>query len=191
MRCLSTLGFRRTRWTSWEQDRPWLQSRNAVQRNHRFDEANGQPPSILYSGDLDKTRRVHLIETVRLPYHCCGCQCQGYFLSPYRSIQTRPSRSTALSQGSASYTGRIISIIFILTLLASGLSASALGTIAGQVIMEGLIGKHWNVWVRRIITRGINVFPVTLAILLGLDTAQPADIQPGSLESPDPSPMIP
>jgi manganese transport protein len=36
------------------------------------------------------------------------------------------------------------------------------------VIMEGLIGKHWNIWIRRIVTRAINVFPTTIAILLGL-----------------------
>src|SRR5207245_6395044 len=65
--------------------------------------------------------------------------------------------------------GPAIAIVFILTLLASGLSSSALGTISGQVIMEGLIGKHWNVWARRIVTRFINVFPTTFAILLGLD----------------------
>ena len=59
-------------------------------------------------------------------------------------------------------------ILFALTLLASGLSSSALGTIAGQVMMEGLIGKHWNIWARRIITRMVNVFPTTIAILLGL-----------------------
>jgi manganese transport protein len=63
--------------------------------------------------------------------------------------------------------GPAIGILFALTLLASGLSASALGTIAGQVIMEGLIGKHWNIWARRIITRLVNVFPTTIAILLG------------------------
>ena len=65
--------------------------------------------------------------------------------------------------------GAAIGTIFVLTLLASGLSASALGTIAGQVIMEGLIGKHWNIWARRIVTRFVNVFPTTLAILLGID----------------------
>lgn len=64
--------------------------------------------------------------------------------------------------------GPAIGVLFALTLLASGLSSSALGTIAGQVIMEGLIGKHWNIWIRRIVTRAINVFPTTIAILLGL-----------------------
>jgi len=64
--------------------------------------------------------------------------------------------------------GPAIGILFALTLLASGLSASALGTITGQVIMEGLIGKRWNIWARRIITRVVNVFPTAIAILLGL-----------------------
>jgi manganese transport protein len=64
--------------------------------------------------------------------------------------------------------GPLVAVLFALTLLASGLSSSALGTIAGQVIMEGLIGKRWNVWARRIITRCVNVFPTTAAILLGL-----------------------
>jgi manganese transport protein len=64
--------------------------------------------------------------------------------------------------------GPAIGVLFALTLLASGLSSSALGTIAGQIIMEGLIGKRWNIWFRRIITRFVNVFPTTIAILLGL-----------------------
>ena len=65
--------------------------------------------------------------------------------------------------------GPIVAVVFLLTLLASGLTSSTLGTIAGQIIMEGLIGKRLNVWLRRIITRFINVFPTTLAILAGLD----------------------
>jgi manganese transport protein len=70
--------------------------------------------------------------------------------------------------GLATIYGPLIGVLFALTLLASGLTSSALGTIAGQVIMEGLIGKKWNVWARRIITRCVNVFPTTIAILLGI-----------------------
>lgn len=63
--------------------------------------------------------------------------------------------------------GPAIGILFALTLLASGLSSSALGTIAGQVIMEGMTGKRANLWLRRIVTRGVNVFPTTICVLLG------------------------
>ncbi len=70
--------------------------------------------------------------------------------------------------GMSAIYGPAIGILFALTLLASGLSSSALGTVAGQVIMEGLTGVRANLWLRRIVTRGINVFPTTICILLGL-----------------------
>jgi manganese transport protein len=76
-------------------------------------------------------------------------------------------------------------------LLASGLSSSALGTIAGQVIMEGLIGKRWNVWLRRIITRCVNVFPTTIAILLGLSPLTLLVYSQVILSLMIPLPMIP
>ena len=59
--------------------------------------------------------------------------------------------------------------VFIITLLASGISSSVVGTLAGQTIMEGLLGMKVNVWLRRIVTRFINVIPTTIALLLGFD----------------------
>ncbi|MEM3852259.1 MAG: Nramp family divalent metal transporter [Methanomassiliicoccales archaeon] len=58
--------------------------------------------------------------------------------------------------------------VFIAALLSSGISSSTTGTLAGQCVMEGLLGKKVNPWKRRIVTRVINVFPTTVAILLGL-----------------------
>jgi manganese transport protein len=87
--------------------------------------------------------------------------------------------------------GPLLGILFALTLLASGLSSSALGTIAGQVIMEGLIGKRWNVWARRIITRCVNVFPTTAAILLGLSPLSLLVYSQAILSLMIPLPMIP
>jgi manganese transport protein len=55
------------------------------------------------------------------------------------------------------------------TLLSSGIASSVVGTLAGQAIIEGLLGKKVNVWLRRFITRFVNVIPTTIAILLGLD----------------------
>lgn len=34
--------------------------------------------------------------------------------------------------------------------------------------MEGLLGRRTNLWVRRIVTRVINMVPVTIAILAGI-----------------------
>ncbi len=87
--------------------------------------------------------------------------------------------------------GPVIGILFALTLLASGLSSSALGTIAGQVIMEGLTGMRANLWLRRIVTRGINVFPTTICILLGFSPLALLVYSQVILSLMIPLPMIP
>ncbi len=85
----------------------------------------------------------------------------------------------------------VVGTVFVVTLLASGLSSSTLGTIAGQVIMEGLIGKHWNIWARRIVTRFVNVFPTTIAVLLGIDPLHLLVYSQVVLSLMIPLPMIP
>ncbi len=65
--------------------------------------------------------------------------------------------------------GTAAGVIFLITLLSSGISSSITGTLAGQSVMEGLLGNKVNIWLRRIITRFINVFPTTIALLLGFD----------------------
>jgi manganese transport protein len=87
--------------------------------------------------------------------------------------------------------GPLIGTVFVVTLLASGISSSTLGTIAGQVIMEGLIGKHWNIWARRIVTRCVNVFPTTIAVLLGIDPLHLLIYSQVVLSLMIPLPMIP
>ena len=65
--------------------------------------------------------------------------------------------------------GPVAAIMFAVTLLCSGLASSTTGTLAGQAVMDGLLGTKVNKTVRRVITRGFNVFPTTIAVLLGLD----------------------
>lgn len=82
-------------------------------------------------------------------------------------------------------------VVFLTTLLSSGISSSVVGTISGQAIYEGLLGKKTNVWVRRFITRFVNVIPTTIAILIGIN---PLDILVYSqviLSLMIPLPMIP
>ena len=64
--------------------------------------------------------------------------------------------------------GYLAGVAFAVTLLASGLASSTTGTLAGQAIMDGLLGTHVNKTLRRVVTRVINVFPTTIAILIGL-----------------------
>lgn len=48
--------------------------------------------------------------------------------------------------------GRAAPVIFAVSLLASGLSSSAVGTLSGQVIMQGFLHWHIPVWIRRLVT---------------------------------------
>jgi manganese transport protein len=59
-------------------------------------------------------------------------------------------------------------VIFAVSLLASGLSSSTVGTMAGQIVMQGFIGISIPVWVRRFIT----MLPALIVVGLGLPTAQ-------------------
>lgn len=61
--------------------------------------------------------------------------------------------------------GNAASWFFALSLLASGLSSSAVGTMSGQVIMQGFLNFHIPIWVRRLATMA----PALLVILIGLD----------------------
>ena len=55
--------------------------------------------------------------------------------------------------------------IFAVSLLASGLSSSAVGTMAGQVIMQGFLERHIPIWLRRLVT----ILPALVVIFLGFD----------------------
>lgn len=64
--------------------------------------------------------------------------------------------------------GKAASWVFGLSLLASGLSSASVGTMAGQVIMQGFLDKEIAVWLRRLIT----MFPSLIVIMIGLDPTQ-------------------
>ena len=55
--------------------------------------------------------------------------------------------------------------IFAVSLLAAGLSSTTVGTMAGQVIMQGFLERHIPVWLRRLVT----ILPAMVVIFMGLD----------------------
>jgi len=61
--------------------------------------------------------------------------------------------------------GRASNFIFAISLLAAGLSSSAVGTMSGQVIMQGFLKYHIPVWVRR----GVTMAPALIVIFAGFD----------------------
>jgi manganese transport protein len=64
--------------------------------------------------------------------------------------------------------GGAASTIFAVSLLASGLSSSAVGTMAGQVIMQGFIARHIPIWLRRLVT----MLPALIIIAFGIDATR-------------------
>ena len=61
--------------------------------------------------------------------------------------------------------GPAASWIFAISLLASGLSSSSVGTMAGQVIMQGFLQRHIPIWIRRLVT----MLPSLVVIAVGFD----------------------
>lgn len=61
--------------------------------------------------------------------------------------------------------GPAAGIVFGVALLASGLSSSSVGTMAGQVIMQGFLHFHIPPWIRRIVT----IIPSLIVIFIGLE----------------------
>ncbi|GAK49104.1 Mn2+/Fe2+ transporter, NRAMP family [Candidatus Moduliflexus flocculans] len=54
---------------------------------------------------------------------------------------------------------------FAISLLAAGLSSTTVGTMAGQIIMQGFLKHHIPVWLRRLVT----ILPSLVVIFIGLD----------------------
>jgi manganese transport protein len=61
--------------------------------------------------------------------------------------------------------GKAAGTVFAISLLASGLSSSMVGTLSGQVIMQGFLRRHIPVWLRRLVT----MLPSLAVIAIGFD----------------------
>ena len=61
--------------------------------------------------------------------------------------------------------GEAAAIVFGLSLVAAGLSSTVVGTLAGQVVMQGFIRFHITLWVRRTVT----MLPSFIVIWAGWD----------------------
>jgi manganese transport protein len=58
--------------------------------------------------------------------------------------------------------------IFLLSLIASGISSSVVGTMAGQMIMQGFVGFQIPLWLRRVVTMA----PSFVVVGLGVNATQ-------------------
>ncbi|MBC5799871.1 MAG: Nramp family divalent metal transporter [Candidatus Eremiobacteraeota bacterium] len=82
--------------------------------------------------------------------------------------------------------GVAASAIFLVSLVASGVSSSVVGTMAGQVIMQGFVGFRIPVWVRRLVT----MIPAFVVVGLGVNSTNALVISQVVLSFALPIPMI-
>jgi manganese transport protein len=76
--------------------------------------------------------------------------------------------------------------VFLVSLIASGLSSSAVGTIAGQVVMQGFTQYRIPLWLRRLVT----MVPAFVVVALGIDATQALILSQVALSLVLPVPMI-
>ncbi len=77
--------------------------------------------------------------------------------------------------------------IFALALIASGLSSSAVGTLSGQVVMQGFIRRQIPVTVRRLVT----MIPAFVVIAIGVDPSRTLVLSQVALSFGIPFALIP
>ena len=78
------------------------------------------------------------------------------------------------------------SAVFLTSLLASGVSSSAVGTMAGQMIMQGFVGFRIPVMVRRLVT----MMPAFVVVALGVNVTEALVYSQVALSLALPAPMI-
>ena len=76
--------------------------------------------------------------------------------------------------------------VFLVSLLASGISSSTVGTMAGQMIMQGFVGFRIPIWLRRLVT----MLPAFIVVALGVNATNTLIISQVILSITLPVPMI-
>jgi manganese transport protein len=76
--------------------------------------------------------------------------------------------------------------VFLISLMASGISSSTVGTMAGQVIMQGFVGFRIPIWLRRLVTMA----PAFVVVATGVNATQALVVSQVVLSLVLPIPMI-
>ena len=82
--------------------------------------------------------------------------------------------------------GGAAATVFLISLMASGISSSAVGTMAGQMIMQGFVGFRIPVWLRRLVT----MVPAFFVVAWGVNTTDALIYSQVVLSFALPIPMI-
>ena len=76
--------------------------------------------------------------------------------------------------------------LFLVALLSSGISSSVVGTMAGQIVMQGFIHRRLSIWLRRAIT----IVPAFAVVAAGCDVTHAMVLSQVVLSFVLPMPMI-
>jgi len=76
--------------------------------------------------------------------------------------------------------------VFLLSLIASGVSSSTVGTMAGQMIMQGFVGFRIPIWLRRLVT----IVPSFVVVAMGVNATNALVLSQVVLSIALPLPMI-
>ncbi len=76
--------------------------------------------------------------------------------------------------------------VFLISLIVSGISASTVGTMAGQMIMQGFVGFSIPVWIRRLVT----MLPAFVVVAIGVNATKALVVSQVVLSIALPLPMI-
>ncbi|WP_144110602.1 Nramp family divalent metal transporter [Paraburkholderia sp. BCC1886] len=82
--------------------------------------------------------------------------------------------------------GASAAAIFLVSLICSGISSSVVGTMAGQMIMQGFVGFRIPVWLRRLVTMA----PAFVVVALGVNATEALVMSQVVLSFALPIPMI-
>ena len=140
-----------------------------------------------------RLRRLHLREVI-ITLTIAGLVNVAILVSAAAAFYPKYSGVSTISEAykvMVPLYGYLAAAIFAITLLASGLASSTTGTLAGMAMMDGLLGTHVNKNLRRIVTRLVNVFPTTIAVLIGLNPLSLLIYSQVILSLMIPLPMIP
>ena len=76
--------------------------------------------------------------------------------------------------------------VFLVSLIASGISSSTVGTMAGQMIMQGFVGFRIPLWLRRLVTMA----PAFVVVWMGVDPTKALVLSQVLLSLTLPVPMV-
>ena len=82
--------------------------------------------------------------------------------------------------------GGAAAAIFLTSLIASGISSATVGTLAGQLIMQGFVAFRIPIWLRRAIT----MIPAFVVVSLGINATSALVISQVLLSLTLPIPMV-